>query len=98
MNQSLISFDWNVSDHTPVYINIKKHRNSFPKTEFTGRSYNNFRQNNFIEKIRQKNWDTLYNNLLHILDDMIPVKKFKFAKSKPEWLVGDVVEFMKDRD
>ena len=29
---------------------------------------------------------------------MIPVKKFKFAKSKPESLVGDVVEFMKDRD
>ena len=43
-------------------------------------------------------WDILYNNILTILDDMIPVNKFKFAKSKPEWLVGDVVEHMRDRD
>ena len=102
---------WNVSDHTPVYINIKKHKNSFPTTEFTGRSYKNFRQNSFLDKIRQKDWDIfynsenvdtqweiLYNNIIRILDDMIPVRTFKFAKSKPAWLVGEVLELMKDRD
>ena len=29
---------------------------------------------------------------------MIPVRTFKFAKSKPAWLVGELLELMKDRD
>ena len=31
--------DWNISDHVPVIINIKKTKKSFVKDMFTGRSY-----------------------------------------------------------
>ena len=36
--------------------------------------------------------------MLETLDEQIPVKTFIFPKSKPEWLVGELVEYMKDRD
>ena len=45
-----------------------------------------------------KKWDILYENVLKTLDALIPVKKFKFRKSKPEWMAGDLVGYMKDRD
>ena len=103
---------WNISDHVPVFISIKKDKTPIEKTEFTGRSYRNFDQQTFMEMIRGKEWDIFYNNdtdinkkwdilyenVLKTLDTLIPVKKFKFRKSKPEWMAGDLVEYMKDRD
>ena len=44
------TLDWNVSDHIPVYIKIKKLKTSFQKMEFTGRSYTNFRQETFLDR------------------------------------------------
>ena len=43
-------------------------------------------------------WDILYNDVLQILDKLIPIRRFIFHKSKPEWMVGDLIEYMKDRD
>ena len=43
-------------------------------------------------------WELLYNATLDILDKSIPIRSFTFPKSKPEWMVGELVEFMKDRD
>ena len=34
--------DWNISDHVPVIINIKKTKKSFVKDKFTGQSYIDF--------------------------------------------------------
>ena len=104
---------WNLSDHIPVFISIKKDKAIFEKTEFTGRYYRNFNQQTFLDMIRRKNWeafynidnpdinrkrDMLYKNILDVLDALIPVKKIKFKKSKPEWMAGDLIEYMKDRD
>ena len=100
---------WNISDHVPVFISIKKDKTPIEKTEFTGR---NFDQQILMEMIRGKEWDIFYNNdtdinkkwdilyenVLKTIDALIPVKKFKFRKSKPEWMAGDLVEYMKDRD
>ena len=40
----------------------------------------------------------MFQNILETLDQQIPVKTFIFPKSKPEWLMADLVEYMKDRD
>ena len=105
------SLSWNLSDHIPVFIKIKKTKNVPEKAEFRGRSYRQFDANNLIHSLNNKNWnilnasadvdikwDHLYQNILETLDQQIPVKTFIFPKSKPEWLVGDLVEYMKDRD
>ena len=88
---------WNLSDHIPVFISIKKDKAVFEKTEFTGRSYRNFNQQTFLDMIRGKNWeafynidnpdinrkwDILYKNILEVLDTLIPVKKIKFKRSR----------------
>ena len=43
-------------------------------------------------------WNILYTYVVNTLDDPIPIKTLIFPKSKPEWLVGELVEYMKDRD
>ena len=102
---------WNLSDHVPVITNIKKQKEKREKAEFKGRSYRRFDQNHFLDLLNNKNWDIFYNshnvdtkwdilykNVLETLDDQIPVKTFIFPKSKPEWLVDELAEYMKDRD
>ena len=103
---------WNISDHVPVFILIKKDKTPTEKTEFTGRSYRNFDEHIFMDMIRgyeweifynkdteiNRKWDILYENVLKTLNVLIPVKTFKFRKSKPEWMAGDLIEYMKDRD
>ena len=102
---------WNVSDHIPVLVNIKKRKAILEKVEFKGRSYRRFDENVFLNTLEGKNWrkfensrdanikwEILYKNVLNTLDEQIPVKTFTFPKSKPEWLVAELVEYMKDRD
>ena len=43
-------------------------------------------------------WDIIFKNVVNILDDQIPIKTVILPKSKPEWLVGELVEYTKDRD
>ena len=102
---------WNISDHIPVLVNIKKKKVILEKAEFKGRSYRRFDQNTFLNSLDgkdwsdfennpcvNKKWENLYNNILEILDAQIPVKTFIFPKSKPEWMAAELVELMKDRD
>ena len=102
---------WNISDHVPVIVNIKKKKSVMIKAEFKGRSYKRFDKEIFINSLVTKHWpnfdnnldvdkqwDILYNNVIETLDEQIPVKTFLFPKSKPEWLVVELAEYMKDRD
>ena len=102
---------WNLSDHIPVIVNIKKKKTIPEKAEFKGRSYRRFDKNNFLNSLNDKSWhdlefnpdvdnkwENLYKNVLETLDEQIPVKTFIFPKSKPEWLVAELAEYMKDRD
>ena len=105
------TLSWNLSDHIPVIVNIKKQKSTFEKAEFKGRSYRRFNKNVFLNTLADKNWhdfennpdadikwENLYNNILATLDEQIPVKTFIFPKSKPEWLAAELVEYIKDRD
>ena len=51
------SLDWNVSDHIPVYVNIKKSKTKSEKAEFRGRSYRHFVEESFLLCINNKDWN-----------------------------------------
>ena len=102
---------WNLSDHLSTYMIIQKSKKVYTREQFKGRSYRNFNEDTFIYRIEHLDWeafndannvntqwDILYRNVLTILDDIIPIKNFSFPNSKPEWMVGDLIEYMKDRD
>ena len=102
----------NISDHTPIFINIKKSKQTFPKTTFTGRTYRNFNEDDFVNLLRESDlenavnieinpdacWDKLYACILSALDKLAPLRTSTFSKSKPEWLTAEIIEIMKDRD
>ena len=41
-----------------------------------------------------KKWEILYRYILEILEEQSPVKTFFFSKSKSEWLVAELAEYM----
>ena len=101
----------NLSDYVPVIVNIKKKKTLTKKAEFKGRSYRCFDKNDFLQSLDDKKWldfdnspdvddklDNLYNNVIETVSEQIPVKTFIFPKSKTEWLVAELVKYMKDRD
>ena len=103
--------DWNISDHRATLLNIKKAKTKFEKEEFRGRSYSKFDENIFKNLMRNIQWENhlvkdnpneTWNRVIKIveecIDKMIPVKRFRFAKSKPEWISNEIIELLKDRD
>ena len=45
------AIDTNISDHVPIYINIKKSKTTYQKTTFTGRTYRNFDNERFVTQL-----------------------------------------------
>ena len=103
--------DWNLSDHSPTFINIKKEKSFFQKTTFRGRSYKNFTEEEFIrlllechiEHVCQKTdvktaWESMKNNIQKVLDTLAPIRDFRFGCTKPGWLSNDLMKLMKDRN
>ena len=103
--------DWNLSDHLPTYINIKKEKAKFSKIDFQGRSYKKFDKDEFIRLLQEADineilqsdnidiiWRSLRTKIEGLLDQIAPVKTFKFRNSKPGWLSNDLIEMMRDRD
>ena len=103
--------DWNLSDHSPTFINIKKEKSLFQKTSFRGRSYKNFNEEEFVRLLAESHidytcqktdvksaWETIKNSIEKILDTLAPVRDFRFGCTKPGWLSNDLMELMKDRN
>ena len=106
------TLDLNLSDHVPIFINIKKEKPIYSKTTFTGRTYKNFEEELFINKLCEAGfveipthspepnqcWERLYNTVIDALNVMAPLHTSTFRKDRPEWLTADLIEIMKDRD
>ena len=104
--------NWNVSDHVPTLINIKKQKTFFEKDKFTGRSYRLFNEDMFVNDLSillteerlyllanvNDQWDFFFNPVKSTLDKMCPVREFSFKKEKPPWLTHDLIELIKDKD
>ena len=100
-----------ISDHQPIYIIKKKDKDVRPKESFEGRSYRNFDEIAFVNKLKERNWndkidlstvdtawDTFITEITAELDKVCPIKKFMVRSHKPAWLNNGLLEQMKDRD
>ena len=111
-NTKFIKASGTIKTHTPIFINIKKPKQTFSKTTFTGRTYRNFNEDDFVNLLRESGlenvvntrtnpstcWDRLYVCILSALDKSAPLRTSTFGKSKPEWLTAEIIEIIKDRD
>lgn len=57
--------NFNCSDHLPIYITIKKRKQSYTKAKFFGRSYRNYVKEDFQRIIHNHNWGRLLWHLGH---------------------------------
>ena len=104
--------DSNISDHVPIFINIKKSKTSYQKSTFIGRTYRTFDKERFVAHLRNSGfddipvnvlppdccWDQLSKMIIDTLDQMAPLRTSTFRKDKPEWLTAELIEIMNDRD
>ena len=100
-----------LSDHYPVYINIKKTKIKIKKIKVIGRNYRKFLANDFSKKLNdldwtrvtsennpEKNWDILQEMLLSVLDEMAPKIQMKVTKSPPPWMDNKTREFIQRKN
>ena len=104
--------NWNVSDHVPTFVNIKKKKIVFVKDKFTGRSYRHFDEDAFLNLLRphltqaimnnmndvNEKWGHFYTSVESELNKICPIREFCFKKDKPPWLTRDLLELIKDKD
>ena len=96
----------NVSDHLPFAI-VRKKKCSI----HTGRSYFNYTKDAFSVSLVTHDWDLFYsltdtNKLWQLmlkyittsLNELAPVRKFKFRNERPIWFSDELMEIIKDKD
>ena len=59
--QSIGTLDWNLSDHLPTFIDIKKEKNKCSKAQFIGCCYTNFNNKEFIRLLHDSDITFLSN-------------------------------------
>ena len=103
--------DLNISDHLGIWATRKKTRVKYNKIDFKGRSYKNYRKEDFQENLRNANWDGFYNNenpnwlwdymynvILDNIETMCPIKTFKVDEFKEVWMTNEAIEAIRDKD
>ena len=103
--------DHHISDHQPIYVVHKKGRDVRPTAEFKGRSYRNVDRLTFQAKLSELDWTTFYiigdvneawqflfDQINSILDQMCPIRSFRIKNYRPDWITGELIEQIKDRD
>ena len=100
-----------ISDHFPVFVCVKKQRETHNYTRIKGRSYINYDKNTFCSllsnddwvffyKERDPNilWDLLLEKINTHLSIMCPIKYIKVSTNKPFWLSHHIFESINDRN
>ena len=100
-----------ISDHQPIYVVKKKGRDSRPTVEFRGRSYRHYNSKDYKKQLQQCDWSSFYKidspdevwdyilkQIVPILVKMCPIRDFKIKNYRPEWVTGELIEQIKDRD
>ena len=85
------SLNVNVSDHIPIFVVRKKVKIKPIRVEFVGRTYRNYSKDILANKMSEVGWnalyqledpdaiwDTLYNRLLTIINDICPFRRCCF--------------------
>ena len=81
------------------------------KSEFTGRSYLHFDENNFRDRLIDINCDPLYDcvdvndawmfyieNISRVINLMCPLRSFKIKNMKDPWITNEIIESIHDKD
>lgn len=97
--------NYNISDHLPVYIVIKKHKEHYSKVTFRRRSYSSYDKDSFQLDLRRINWgrfygtsdineawEIFYSHLLNTCNVHTPVKSFSIRKNCAPWFSDKVTE------
>ena len=100
-----------ISDHQPIFLLHKKSRDNQPTAEFKGKSYKNFDKEIFCTKLAELDWSEfyglttpveawhfLYEKIITVLDELCPIKSFVIKNYRPDWMTGDLIEQIRDRD
>ena len=100
-----------ISDHMPIYICIKKQRNTAKFQKIKGRTYRNYNKDILQALITNDNWDRffelynptdLWNFILKIIENhvnvMCPIKFMRIRTNSPPWITQDVIEAINDRN
>ena len=105
------TLDHYISDHQPIYLVHKKSRDTRETAKFSGRSYRNFDEKIFSNKLRELDWDKyslikdpeeawdfILNYIIKVLDELCPLRTFHIKNYRPDWMTKDLIEQIKDRD
>ena len=100
-----------ISDHLPIFICIKKQRNTTEFHKIKGQTYKNYDKTILQSLMRNVNWETYYNledpndlwNFIKIkieefLNIMCPIKYLKIRTDSPPWITQEVIEAINDRN
>ena len=103
--------DVNLSDHEMVLVTKKRIKIKTKKVAFKGRSYKNYDEVLFAQKLLYCDWQPiddmdnpsdiwnyLVKNIKKILDKMCPLKGFKVRNSNKPWISNELLEHIKDKD
>lgn len=103
--------NYNLSDHLPTYLVIKKPKEHYDRGQFLGRSYISYCKEEFQKVLLRINWgrfygtwdvnqawDIFYTNLLNLCDIHAPRKLFYVKRFRPPWFNNDIIELCANRD
>lgn len=103
--------NYNISDHLPIFITIKKSKEHYAKVTFKGRSYAAYTKENFQSDLLQINWgrfygtvdmdeawSIFYTHLLNTCNEHAPMKTFSVRKNRPPWFSDEITELSANRD
>ena len=103
--------DINISDHQMILLTRKKIKSIHKKCTFIGRSYRNYKKNEFQTSLRNADWEMFENsnsvsNKWDILIELIntfmgkkcPMKCYKVKQEKELWITPPLLELIKDKD
>lgn len=103
--------NYNMSDHLAIYLTLKKSKELYKSTTFTGRSYLNYDKTLFQHRLFYTNWgrffalqdvneawEFFFDVILRESDRMCPCREFTIRKDHPPWFNGDIIELCANRD
>ena len=105
------TLDLNMSDHQAIYV-TRKHSSKVKKSlDFSGRSYLNFNEETFLDKLNLMDWEPLYqienvntaweyyvSRIRSAIDEMCPIRNFVIKNRKDPWITNEILEEIHDKD
>ena len=103
--------NYNISDHSPVFMIKKRQKIKHERGYVIGRSYMNYDKIAFQNNLKNLDWsiiflldnpndawNMLYKAILLEADKMCPKRKIKISYNRPTWLTEELTEIGRERE